>query len=150
MLKDGYQPSSASLDAYLSVYTEGRTEVDVLPVLELYGKFGLEMSSQSYCSLVAMYVKAKDIQKALEQYGEMMKRGLVPDSTTYGLMIESTTHRDMVVEALKLLEEASAKKVTVPEKNLRILRSRCECAHNLLLVISDLPIQLYLQATTWV
>jgi pentatricopeptide repeat protein len=126
MLKDGHEPSSVSLDAYLSVFTEARTESDVLPVLDLYDKFGIEMSSQSYCSRVAMYVKAKDIQKAMELYGEMTQRGLVPDSTTVGLLIESATHRGLVVEALRLLEEAAEKKVTVPEKNLRILRSRCE------------------------
>jgi len=74
---------------------------------------------------VAMYVKAKDIQKAMELYGEMTQRGLVPDSTTVGLLIESATHRGLVVEALRLLEEATEKKVTIPEKNLRYLRSRC-------------------------
>lgn len=126
MLKDGHEPSSVSLDAYLSVFTEARIESDVLPVLDLYDKFGIEMSSQSYCSRVAMYVKAKDIQKAMELYREMTQRGLVPDSTTVGLLIESATHRGLVVEALRLLEEAAEKKVTVPEKNLRILRSRCE------------------------
>ena len=128
MLKDGYEPSSASLDAYLSVFTEARTEADVLPVLDLYDKFGVERSSRSYCSLVTMYVKAKDIKKAMELlHGEMMtQRGLVPDSSTFGLMIESATHRGMVVEALRLLEQATEMKVTVPEKHLRILRSRCE------------------------
>ena len=126
MLKDGHEPSSVSLDAYLSVFTEARIESDVLPVLDLYDKFGIEMSSQSYCSRVAMYVKAKDIQKAMELYGEMTQRGLVPDSTTVGLLIESATHRGLVVEALRLLEEATEKKVTIPEKNLRYLRSRCE------------------------
>lgn len=126
MLKDGHEPSSVSLDAYLSVFTEARIESDVLPLLDLYDKFGIEMSSQSYCSRVAMYVKAKDIQKAMELYGEMTQRGLVPDSTTVGLLIESATHRGLVVEALRLLEEATEKKVTIPEKNLRYLRSRCE------------------------
>ena len=128
MLKDGHEPSSVSLDAYLSVFTEARIESDVLPVLDLYDKFGIEMSSQSYCSRVAMFVKAKDIQKAMELYGEMTQRGLVPDSTTVGLLIESATHRGLVVEALRLLEEATEKKVTIPEKNLRYLRSRCEDA----------------------
>ena len=128
MLKDGHEPSSVSLDAYLSVFTEARIESDVLPVLDLYDKFGIKMSSQSYCSRVAMFVKAKDIQKAMELYGEMTQRGLVPDSTTVGLLIESATHRGLVVGALRLLEEATEKKVTIPEKNLRYLRSRCEDA----------------------
>ena len=45
------------------------------------------------------------------------------------MLIESQAHRGNLTSALKLLEEASDLHVTIPERHLRHLRSRCERLH---------------------
>ena len=57
------------------------------------------------------------------------------DSETYGLLIESLTHRQMYVEALNFLEEASDKNVHIPNRHIRLLRTRCEKLGTFIVII---------------
>ena len=54
-----------------------------------------------------------------------MKVSVRPDAETYGMLIQSLTHRDMVVESLQLLEEATKNHIEIADRHIRYLRSRC-------------------------
>ena len=88
--------------------------------------FGPVRDSISYEYMIRMYVRAKDISKAVELKETMIKDlQLKPTSESFGLIIRAYTHRNQIVEALKTLEEANALQVNVHERNLTILRNRC-------------------------
>jgi pentatricopeptide repeat protein len=46
-------------------------------------------------------------------YFTVFVQGIIPDAESYGLLMESCGHRDMLVEALKLLEETSERGMMV-------------------------------------
>jgi hypothetical protein len=75
---------------------------------------------------VKMYILAKDIDKAIIMKENMKNLGFIPDRVTYGMIIEAYTHRHMIVEALKQLEEASAYNHIIPERHLSVLRITCK------------------------
>jgi pentatricopeptide repeat protein len=125
MQAEGVEVTPRALNMLLTVHCEAQHEEDAYKVLSQFPNFGVVPGLAAYRSMVIMHVKNKKIGKALEAKGEMIKSGVKPDGLTYGMLMESLSHRDMLVEALQLLEEASDSKVKVPEKHLRYLRSRC-------------------------
>jgi pentatricopeptide repeat protein len=111
---------------------------------------GIRPNVATYRSLIRMFVRRKEIDRALKVKDTMMRGsgsgsgsgggdgGLIPCGTSYGLLIESLTHRNELVKALKLLEEAAEVGAlpSVPEKHLKHLRARCT---NLRIVHPDMP-----------
>jgi len=112
----------------LLVYSEAGREAEAYEVFSRFGSDqfpSLVPNLSTYRSLVVMHVKNKNISKAVATKEEMTSRGIQPDPLTYGLLLQSLCHREQLVEALQLLEEAAQKKVKVPERHLCFLRSRC-------------------------
>jgi hypothetical protein len=50
-----------------------------------------------------MHIRAKDINSALAAKDEALAKGIVVDGETFGLLINSLTERDMVVEGLQVV-----------------------------------------------
>jgi hypothetical protein len=72
-----------------------------------------------------MHVQNRDLASVNETHKRMIEHNITPDGPTYGLLIETHLHRDLVVESIKLLEESAQRNVKIPERHLRFLRNRC-------------------------
>lgn len=73
-----------------------------------YTKLGVKPSTYTYRGLIRMHILAKDIDAALKLKDDMIKyENMVPDAESYGWMIRSCGHRDLLVEGLQMLEEVT-------------------------------------------
>ena len=81
---------------------------------------------RTYRALIRMHIRMKDIDSAIALKEAMFEKNLKPDSASFGMIIESLTQRDKIVEALQHLEQSADLGVKIPEKNIRILRARCK------------------------
>jgi len=127
MLANKIQPDVKVMNELLAVHAEAVHVEEALAVFDRFSKFGLEPNERTYRYLIQMHVRNGDINAALQLKDEMKQsKGIVPHKDSYGLILQSLTHREMLVEALKVLEEASLDQCTIQEGHLRFLRSRCE------------------------
>ena len=73
-----------------------------------FTKLGIKPSTYTYRGLIRMHILAKDIDAALKLKDDMIKdHNVVPDAESYGWLIRSCGHRDLLVEGLQLLEEVT-------------------------------------------
>ena len=79
----------------------------------------------TYESLIRMHIRKKNLPEAISSLQEMKSLQIQPTRETYGLLIRDYTARDMIVDALHILEEASDKNILIHGRNLEILRNRC-------------------------
>jgi pentatricopeptide repeat protein len=124
-----------TLTCLLSVFSESLRDEEAEAVLHnLFPLHDVQPTALTYRSLIRMYVRRKEIGKALalkdtmlaaEAKGAAEGAVVVPCGVSWGLMIESLTHREDLKTALLTLEEATSHSVVVPEKHLRHLRARC-------------------------
>lgn len=126
MVSRGITPTDICISKLLAVHSEAVHIEDTLNLLEkMKIKYNFKPVELTYRYLIKMYVVKRDIQSAIKFKEKMMNDNMIPHCETYGLLIDSYTRRDMLVEALKLLEEAKSKNLTVPNKFLKVLRGRC-------------------------
>ena len=137
MKRSGLQLDARTLNSLVAVYAEAVRVHDVEKALARFVDNKIPFDSYTYRHLIKMHVRARNISRAMELKSESEKQGLVVDGMTYGLLIESLTHRDRLVEALKLLEEVTEKKIKIPERHVKILRARCK---TLRVVHPDMPV----------
>lgn len=130
------QPTQKILDAYLTVFTQALYESSALEAFRLFEATGVQPRSQSYHSLIQMYVRKKNLEKALEYKDNMFKNNMIPTAASYGLLIDTTYRRQMLLESLQLVEEATTYGLKVEEKHIRQLRGRCK---SLGIVHPDIP-----------
>jgi pentatricopeptide repeat protein len=114
------------MNAYLSVHTEAGHMETALEVLEKFPDYGLQPNRHSFNHLIGMHIRNKDITGAMDTVDVMMSAKMVPDSSAFGWIIQALFHRDLIVEAIKVLEQAAAHNVSIPERDMRYLRARCE------------------------
>ena len=123
-------PTSDTMNALLSVYAECLRDQDAIAVFKAFPKYGVRTTQKTYHILLRMYIRRKDIDSALTLKEDMQSRVLGqvinPDAKTFGLLIDTLTHRSELPRALNLLEEATALGLRINEKHLRMLRKRCE------------------------
>ena len=88
-----------------------------------------QKQQQSWPSALSAEKEDEGSVKKTSQLGRSRSRkgdvNLVPDSITFGYLILAATKRHMLVEALQLLEHASAVGSLPPERFVAHLRSRC-------------------------
>jgi pentatricopeptide repeat protein len=127
MISHGVAPDEETLSLYMSVSSEGCLVQSAYDVLEkMKSKHNLPITTLTYRYLARMHIFTNDYDSALVRIEEMKNLNMIPDSDTYGIVIQSLSHRDKLVEALKLLEDASEHGVVIDEENLKKLRVRCE------------------------
>ena len=113
------------LNSFLSVYTEA-VKVDRLnEALVLFEKHNVSLDRFSYKHIIRMYIRARDISTAMKYREEAEAAGILLEGAAYGILMQSLTQRNMVVDALKILEYAADNKIMIPERFLRLLRIRC-------------------------
>jgi len=127
MLKDSVEPDVDTLSAYMSVASEYGNMTAALDIIDKFAvKHDLAPDASTYLRLIRMHVFMKDINGAMERLKEMKDRNLEPDKHAYGFLIQSLSHRNMLVEAIKLLEEAHDKGIVVSNRHIKKLRAHCE------------------------
>ncbi len=126
MLEQGIKPTAVLLSRLLHVYAAANRREQAMEVLGEFEKYGVQPIVDTYRSLVRMHVLTNDIPGALQVKEEMFAKLGVADSASYGLILESLSHRNLVVDAFKLLEESADRQVVLSEKHLKVLRGRCD------------------------
>jgi len=123
-------PTAETLNALLSVYAECLRNHDAIAVYKAFPKYGVKPTPKTYQTLLRMYVRRKDVNSALALKQDMQSQELGvsinPDASTFGILINTLTHRGELPEALNLLEEATKLNLKVNDKHLKLLRARCE------------------------
>eukprot|EP00596_Hydrurales_sp_CCMP1899_P009749 CAMPEP_0119036198 /NCGR_PEP_ID=MMETSP1177-20130426/3729_1 /TAXON_ID=2985 /ORGANISM="Ochromonas sp, Strain CCMP1899" /LENGTH=1120 /DNA_ID=CAMNT_0006995643 /DNA_START=103 /DNA_END=3462 /DNA_ORIENTATION=+ len=121
------------LTSYMSVFTNTMDKFShlndfgqqALEIFDSFEKYDIKPDQKTYRSLFRMHIYGKDIQSALSLKEDMVSKGIIPDAESYGLLMQSCGQRDMLVEALKLLEETSERGIQVHDRQIKHLRSRC-------------------------
>jgi hypothetical protein len=127
LIEHGLSPNVNTLTAYLSVYSEATKLEESLNLLDKFAsRHDLVPDANTYLALIRMHIFLKDINGAKIRFAEMKARDLKPTGKIYGHLIQSLTHRDELVEALQLLEEASEEKIHISNTFIKKLRRRCE------------------------
>jgi len=126
MLEKGVKPTNKALTNLFGVYSEAGWADKAEKALELFPKHKQKPTNLVYENLMQAYVRRKDLDKAHKMLVTMRANKLVPRGKTYGSLVQACIQRNLVVEALKVLEEASAINVKLPENHIRHLRSRCK------------------------
>ena len=115
------------LSSYISVYSEVGKTKDVYDIIDFFKeKHEIAPTSDTFGWLVRMHILSNDITSALARFQEMKDKNIVIHKETYGLLIQSLTHRDMLVEAIKLVEEAADKDIVISNRHIKKLRNRFE------------------------
>ena len=127
MKRKNIKPDAATLTSLLKVYADADRVENALNIFDNYFReYKVPQDARAYRVIVRMFVRTNNIEKALDITKEMEQKGLMNDSETYGILITSLTKRDMYIEALKFLEEATDKNVHIPNRHVKLLRARCE------------------------
>lgn len=136
MIQKNIYPSAHHWNRLLAVHSESMQCRDADTIFQSMKEKRNLVNSRTYEYMVRMNVRKKDMATAVALKDEALKSGLVPSIETYGLIIRGYAHRQMLVEALKTLEEAASKGIEVQERNLKFLRS---CCTNLGITHPNLP-----------
>ncbi len=127
MLSNNIEPSVHTITNYVSVFAEAVHVDKALEAMKLFDYHNVKPNNMTYKALIKMHVKNKnDIFSALETKKEMESRGLIPCKNTYGYLVEFLTFKDMLPEALNMVDEAHVTRgYRIPEKHLMLLRKKC-------------------------
>jgi pentatricopeptide repeat protein len=80
--------------------------------------------STTFKNLIRMHIFMSDINGCMERFQEMKSRGISPDRETYGLIVATLTHRDDLVKAVQVLEEADENGIQISNRHIKKLRAR--------------------------
>ena len=127
MIDHNLEPNVDTMNSYLSVFTEASKLDDALNLLDKFAsQHDLVPNETTYYQLIRMHIYLKDIEGARARFNEMKERDIIPSGKTYGSLIQSYCHRDRLVDALQLLEEAHDQKIHISNTYIKKLRNRCE------------------------
>jgi len=123
-------PTAETMNALLSVYAECLRNHDAIAVYNAFPKYGVKPTAKTYQALLRMYIRRKDVGSAIalkeDMQSSILGDRINPDASTFGILINTLTHRGELPQALNLLEEATKLNLRVNEKHLKFLRARCE------------------------
>jgi pentatricopeptide repeat protein len=132
---DGVQPNVRLYNDFISVFMESCDLSRTAEIFKVMKEDKVPMLPLTYESMMRMFLRSKDFAGTVVTF-ENMKKDKAYNPECFGLMVESYTHRNMIVEALQVLEEAKELNMRIPERNLTILRNTCR---NLGVAHPDMP-----------
>ncbi|RHY34912.1 hypothetical protein DYB32_000581 [Aphanomyces invadans] len=116
-------PSVALLNTMLSVHTNAlRIQTAKKFVAEEFAKHNVTPDIFTYRSLMRMYTRAKRPQMALDCVHELHAKGIKPDATFYGYLVDYFACQRRLRSALEVLEEMDRYGLALPEANAYVLR----------------------------
>lgn len=90
-----------------------------------HSQHGISPDTTTFKYLVRMHIFMSDISGCMERFKEMKSRGIRPDRETYGMIVATLAHRDDLVRAVQVLEEAAETGIQISNRHIKKLRSRC-------------------------
>lgn len=127
MLRNGVAPDDQTLTAFMSVCSEACLPDEAKDIMEnMQSRHNLSITSDTYRHLIRMDIFLSNYETAIQRLKDMKGLGMVPDAESYGIVIQSLSHRDKLVEAIQIFEEAVESQTTIPEEHIKKLRARCE------------------------
>lgn len=125
MLENGVKPDQGVYNAYVSVASEAMRWEKAHEIMDLFKeKHEIVPDATTFKHLIRMHIFMSDIEGSLTWFEDMKARGLKPDKETYGILVESLSHREDLVKATKILEEASDSGIQISNRHIKKLRSR--------------------------
>ncbi|KAF0688190.1 Aste57867_20173 [Aphanomyces stellatus] len=116
-------PSLALLNTMLSVHTNAlRLQTAREFVDTEFAKHGLTPDVFTYRSLMRMYTRAKRPHMALALVHELHDRGVKPDASFYGYLVDYFACQRKLRSAMEVLEEMDRHGLRLDEKNAYVLR----------------------------
>jgi hypothetical protein len=119
----GLKPSIHTFSNYMKVYSEAN-DMQALTIFERMCSMGFVPTQHEYGALARLYIRRNDFEAAMSIKETIVEKGLTPSPETYGLLVHSATCRNMLPEALLLVEEAAAKNIKLENRSLQNLRQR--------------------------
>jgi pentatricopeptide repeat protein len=126
LLEKKLKPNVVTLTAYMSVYSEALNVTKTIEIFDKFEEYNIEPNVITYRALIRLFIRKRNIAMAIDIKNEILAKGMMPDGICYGMIIENLTRRQMIIEALKMLEEAHDNKVTIPDNHIVYLRNHCK------------------------
>ena len=124
--ENGIEPSCRILNDYMSVASEAMQWEKASEIITLFKvKHGIAADSTTFRHLVKMHILMSDINGCMERLKEMKSKGISADRETYGLVVATLTHRDDMLGAIQILEEAHNNGIRISNRHIKKLRARC-------------------------
>mmetsp|Transcript_25751 Transcript_25751/g.43385 ORF Transcript_25751/g.43385 Transcript_25751/m.43385 type:complete len:888 (+) Transcript_25751:164-2827(+) len=125
MLDQGVEPDASILSAYMSVASEAMQWEKTHEILESFNsKHDISPDILTFKYLIRMHIFMSDIEGCLKRFDEMKSRGLTPDRETYGMLVATLSHRDDLLKAVNILEEAHSNGIKISNRHIKKLRAR--------------------------
>jgi pentatricopeptide repeat protein len=125
MLEQGIEPDCDTLSAYMSVASEAMQWEKAHAIVDIFkNQHDISPDSTTFKNLIRMHIFMSDINGCMERFQEMKSRGISPDRETYGLIVATLTHRDDLVKAVQVLEEADENGIQISNRHIKKLRAR--------------------------
>jgi len=120
-------PDEVTMNNLLMVYAEAKDVDGAMNVLrDDFTKANIRPYQHAYNIMIRMHVRRGEWKDALKGLDIARAKGIRPSGEAVGLVLHTLTKRDLLVEALQLLEEATYDDVNIPEKHIKLLRLRCK------------------------
>lgn len=125
MIEAGIKPTNLSLNMMLNVFTFHSLLSNALEWKKsLKEVYNVEPDVYSYNSLIEMYARNRRMELSLDNFVLMKAEGLVPNFTTYSMLIEGCTRNHLYNTGIKLLREMKAKNIDIKPEHTFIINFR--------------------------
>lgn len=122
MVAKGIRPTNLSLNLRLNLYTWNSMISKAVEWKKAMREvYKVNPDVYAYNSLIEMYGRMRQMDLALDQFNLMKAEGLVPNLTTYSVLLEGCSRNHLTTTGMKLLHEMKAKGIEiVPEMSFII------------------------------
>lgn len=125
MLDQGIEPDANVMSAYMSVASEAMQWEKAHKILDSFNsKHDMSPNSLTFKFLIRMHIFMSDLEGCLKRFDEMKQRGITPDRETYGMLVATLSHRDELLRAAHILEEAHSNGIQISNRHIKKLRAR--------------------------
>ncbi len=88
MQQDGCGMDTQLYNTLISVYGQANMAEKAVATLELFKRGGGKPTTYTYTSMIHLFVKTGNIRKAMEMYSEMVEAHLLPNHTSFNILID--------------------------------------------------------------
>mmetsp|Transcript_22306 Transcript_22306/g.29170 ORF Transcript_22306/g.29170 Transcript_22306/m.29170 type:complete len:239 (+) Transcript_22306:228-944(+) len=125
MEQKGMDISVGAMNGALSVYTKGMKRSLAEQFMNEFEARNIEPNHKTYCLLVEMFIRANQLEKALEAKSKMVNT-IGADEEVYGLLVRHLADKNLIQDSLALLDDAMSHNITIRERHKRELRRLLE------------------------
>lgn len=99
--RDGCRLDTELFNTLISVYGEANLTDKALKLLADYSREGGQPTAYTYGSLIQVFMKGGDVQHGKEMYSQMLQARVLPDHTTFNILIDGLAKAGQVSSCLE-------------------------------------------------